>query len=70
MLSALFIEVEVLVSPLLRQILYPENEQDDQRGGNGGVARGSRKPRAIFGIHNETVDSIGYVVLISSHLPC
>jgi len=30
----------------------------------------SRKICAIFGVHNETVDSIGYVVLMSSHLPC
>jgi len=65
MLSA--IEVEVVLVFLLRQILHPENEETTSYGGK---LECSRKPRAIFGFHNETVNSIGYVVLISSHLPC
>jgi len=71
MLSAIEVDV-VLVSRLLRQILYPENEETigESRNGGGGERNLnvlSRKTRAIFG---ETVNSIWYVVLMSSYLPC
>jgi len=68
MIQAIVIEEEVvLVFHLLRQILYPENKETTSHGGK---LERSRKPRAIFGVHNETVNSVGYVVLISSHVPC
>jgi len=68
MIPAIIIEVDVvLVFHLLRQILYPGGRP--AMGWRVELER-SRKPRAIFGVHNETIDSIEYVVLMSSHLPC
>jgi len=68
MTPAIVIEVDVvLVFRPLRQILYPENKETTSHGGK---LERSRKPCAIFGIHNETVDSTEYVVLMPSHFPC
>jgi len=72
MILAIIIEMDVvLVFHLFRQILYPENEETTGDGANGGGGkRNLNVVERLVLIFGETVNSIGYVAPMPSHLPC